>query len=156
MKNKKVTYLLLVLSIVLWGIIGWKVYGAFNYIQPEIPTIKKEVVTNKKDSITLLLNYRDPFLGKYCSGNIVKDTIPAKRILVAASPTKKIEPVVPQIQYKGIINIGKVSMAILQKDGKVLTIKVGEEIDGFKLYKMDDNKIMLSKKQKRYEIPIQQ
>lgn len=156
MKNKKVTYLLLVLSIVLWGIIGWKVYGAFNYIQPEIPTIKKEVVTNKKDSITLLLNYRDPFLGKYSSGNIVKDTIPAKRILVAASPTKKIEPVVPQIQYKGIINIGKVSMAILQKDGKVLTIKAGEEIDGFKLYKMDDNKIMLSKKQKKYEIPIQQ
>lgn len=155
MKNKKVTYLLLVLSIALWGFIGWKVYNAFNYDQPEIPTVKKEVIMAEKDSIVLLLNYRDPFLGKYSSRSITKDTLPTKRQTVPAVSPQKQVPTSPTVQYKGAMNVGNTSMAILQKNGKVLTIKIGEEIDGYKLTKIDDNKIILSKERKKYEIPIQ-
>lgn len=155
MKNKKITYLLLVLSIILWGFIGWKFYSAFNYNQPEIPTIKKEIIVNKKDSTTLLLNYRDPFLGKYSSTIVVKDTISPRRKSVVTSSPVKIESIAPQVQYKGAMNIGKTSMAILQKDGKVITIKIGEEIEGYKLIRIDDVKIILSKDRKEYEIPIQ-
>ena len=155
MKNKKATYLLLVLSIVLWGFIGWKVYSAFDYNQPEIPTVKKEVIMAEKDSIILLLNYRDPFLGKYSSRSISKDTLPVKRQTVSVISPQKQAPVSPTIQYKGVMNVGNISMAILQKDGRVLTIKIGEEIDGYKLTKINDNNIILSKERKQYEIPIQ-
>jgi len=155
MKNKKITYFLLVLSIILWGGIGWKFYSAFNYNQPEIPTIKKEIIVNKEDSATLLLNYRDPFLGKYSSTIVIKDTISPRRKSVVTSLPVKIESIVPQVQYKGAMNIGKTSMAILQKDDKVITVRIGEEIEGYKLIKMDDGKIILIKDRKKYEIPIQ-
>lgn len=78
MKNKKTTYLLLVLSIVVWGAAGWKVYNAFH-TQPEVPTVKKETKTVLKDSISLLLNYRDPFLGKYNTIILSTDTAVLKR-----------------------------------------------------------------------------
>lgn len=156
MKNKKVTYLLLVLSIALWGFIGWKVYNAFNYNQPEIPMVKKEVIMADKDSITLLLNYRDPFLGKYSSGSIPKDTLPVKKKTIVAIPPQKPEPTSPKMNYKGTMHVGNIIMVVLQKDdGKVLTIKVGDVIDGYKLTKIDDNKIILIKDRKKYEIPIQ-
>lgn len=155
MKNKKVTYILLVISIGLWGFIGWKVFSAFNYSQPEAPTVKKEKEVVEKDSVFLLLNYRDPFLGKYSSRVILKDTVPPrKRVVNVISPPKQ-EPELPIIQYKGTMNVGKIALVILQKNGNVYTIKVGEEVDGFKLIKMDDYKITLSNGKKKYEIPIQ-
>lgn len=154
MKNKKITYLLLIVSIVLWGFIGWKVYSTFNFTQPEIPIAKKETLIIEKDSISLLLNYRDPFLGKYNSSIIVKDTILANKKQIAVSSLQKTEPIAPQVQFKGVMSVGKVLMAILKKDSRVVSIKIGEEIDGYKLIKMDDNKIILSKGRNKYEIPI--
>lgn len=157
MKNKKVTYFLLVLSIGLWGFIGWKIYGAFNQSTPEVPTVKKETAIVEKDSISLLLNYRDPFLGKYNQAATVKAaTLSADREPTTAPPIQpKQEPTPPNVQYKGVMNAGKTSMAIVQNNDRVLTITVGEEVDGFKLTKIEDNKIVLSKERKRYEIPLQ-
>lgn len=155
MKNKKVTYFLLVLSVGLWGFIGWKVYAAFNFTQPEIPTVKKEPTIVSEDSVALLLNYRDPFLGKYSQTILLKDTLPKRRKSMTVSVAPKQAPTLPNVQFKGVINVGKKSMAIVQKSGKVITLKVGEEVDGFKLTKIDDSKIILSKERKRYEIPIQ-
>lgn len=156
MKNKKVTYFLLVLSISLWGFIGWKVYKAFSYASPEIPTVKKETRIEKKDSVSLLLNYRDPFLGKYSPQPSPKDTSSIKRQVTAVSPpSKATESVSPAVQYKGRMNIGKTSMAILQHNGKVLTIQTGEEVDGYKLTRIEDDKITLHKDRKKYEISIQ-
>lgn len=155
MKNKKVTYFLLVLSIGLWGFIGWEVYAAFNFTPPEIPQVKKETKIATEDSIALLLNYRDPFLGKYSRDVLTRDSLPAKRKPLAVALAPKQAPSLPNIQFKGVMNVGKTSMAIIQKGSKVLTLKVGEETDGFKLIKMNDNKIILTKERKRYEIPIQ-
>lgn len=155
MKNKKTTYLLLILSIALWGFIGWKVYTTFNFTKPEIPIIKKEPKIAKEDSISLLLNYRDPFLGKYSKSFSTKDSLPSRKKTTTVTLTPKQVPDIPNIQFKGVINVGKTPMVIVQKNDKVITIKVGDEVDGFKLTKMDDNKIILSKERKKYEISIQ-
>lgn len=155
MKNKKVTYLLLVLSVVIWGVAGWKVYKAFN-VQVEQPVIKQNAKNIKKDSITLLLNYRDPFLGSYSITSALVDTVPLKKKTVSnVAPPKKVEPEALDIQFKGIMNIGKIPMAILQKAGKILTLKTGDEVDGYKITKIEENKIVLNKERKKYEIPIQ-
>lgn len=155
MKNKKVTYLLLVLSVVIWGTAGWKVYKAFN-VQVEQPVIKQNAKNIKKDSITLLLNYRDPFLGNYSITAALVDTVPIKKKTVSnVTPPKKIEPEALDIQFKGIMNIGKIPMAILQKADKILTLKTGDEVDGYKITKIEENKIVLNKERKKYEIPIQ-
>ena len=146
---------MLVFSIGLWGFIGWKVYSTFNFPQPEIPIVKKELTIVAEDSISLLLNYRDPFLDKYSQTILLTDTLSEKRKSIVVSVASRQSPTLPNVQFKGVINVGKTSMAIVQKSGKVITIKVGEEVDGFKLTKINDGKIILSKKRKKYEIPSQ-
>ena len=66
MKNKKVTYLLIVLTAVIWGTIGWKVYNAFKEDNVPIAAKGERAMPQKEsDPIRLILDYRDPFLGDY-------------------------------------------------------------------------------------------
>ena len=59
-KNKTSTYILLILSAIIWGTIAWKVYASMN----EIPVVTSHPTqSNKKeqkDTLKLLLNYKDP------------------------------------------------------------------------------------------------
>lgn len=67
MKNKKATYTLIVLVVIIWGLIGFRIYNHIHdkdgeetelYIPIDTTAIKLDM-----DAITeLKLNYRDPFL----------------------------------------------------------------------------------------------
>ena len=150
MKSKKST-----ISIALWGFIGWKIYDAFHQDKAEVPITKKELKINQNDSISLLLKYRDPFLGKYAANSNIKDTLPKRKYKPSIVPVYSEPEIPPNIQYKGIMSIGKATAAILQSDNKIVTIRKGETVDGCKLIRIDDDKVLISKGRKKYEIPIQ-
>lgn len=68
MKKNKKTYLLLVLVLAIWGILGFKIVGAINPMEePDKPILfDNKIVQNeirKRDTFSIVANYRDPFLG---------------------------------------------------------------------------------------------
>lgn len=156
LKSKKMTYLLLALSFVIWGVAGWKVYQALRS-PAEPPLVKKEVKIIAKDTVSLLLNYKDPFLGYYQETTPVTESPSAQdQAAVSPAPTKTSDPIVaPNIQFKGLMRVGNTLLAILQSESKLVTLKAGEEVDGYKLTKVDYNKVILSKNKKKYELSLQ-
>jgi hypothetical protein len=156
--NKKLTYLLLVLSIVVWGIAGWKVYKAFHTETP-LPVTKSNLKPMPtKEQTTLLLNYKDPFLGGYAESTTTTDaatTTPRKnrpQLAVVQTPPPEESP---NIRFKGVMHVGNNTLAILQTNSATINLKVGESVNDYKLTHVDDQKIVLRKGKKRYEIPIQ-
>lgn len=157
MKNKKViTSILLFLCVVIWGTIGWKVYSAFQDDDTVVPQpTKKNDIAEKKDTLHLLLNYRDPFLGDYLNDEVkeeknIDQTIPRKEIYE--------EPVIdnpPDFLYKGIIRFGKNTRAMVQWNGKSLMLGPKDKIGEFIIVQIKEEQLTVSRKNKKYELSIQ-
>lgn len=68
MKNKKLLYILVPVNILVWGLIGYRIYVYTNespeYTFEEGTTDSLSVQTLVTDSFTLLCDYSDPFLGR--------------------------------------------------------------------------------------------
>ena len=66
LKNKKITYLLIVLAVLIWGLIFYKIYSKFGGEKLTEKNFLPSVVSvesGQRDSIfTLSLDYADPFL----------------------------------------------------------------------------------------------
>lgn len=66
LKNKKITYLLIVLAVLIWGLIFYKIYSKFGGEERTEKNFLPSVVSvesGQRDSIfTLSLDYADPFL----------------------------------------------------------------------------------------------
>lgn len=151
MKNKLLTYLLLVLVIIVWGLIFVRLFSS----NKEEIKIQSEI--NKKNAIdtsvlntkyTLRLDYKDPFLGQK---NIVH---------VANKPKKKIkvkEPVQQEqidVQYLGMINNKrqKSVLALIRLNGQEYYIAIGETMNGIELIKCNETTILLKKGNSKYTI----
>lgn len=142
-KNKKVTYLLIVLVITVWGLIIYRVILAWSgddegkAVIPE--TGKREVFNDyaePKDTAHLMQNYRDPF-------GLVrpKDTlVRSQRAAVGGTVTVKQAPLVMNwdfIRYVGYIrNPGsKALIAMIHVNGQELMLGEGESAGQLRLLK---------------------
>ena len=141
MKNKKLTYFLVLVVVAVWGMIIYRVFESLNIGDdlPETPiAVKKEVYDDyelKKDTAKLLLNYRDPFgLTKQ------KDTV-ATAGAASAKPViiKKIKPAIDWsfITYSGYIRNPETKklIAILTIHDKRTMLAEGEVFERVKLLK---------------------
>jgi hypothetical protein len=148
-KNKKTTTcVLLFLSAVIWGTIGWKVYEAIQEDTPAMPQTAKAIVKEKKNAVMLLLNYRDPFLDAYSK---------AKPVSEEESELYYIEPeeeIMPDFQYKGIIKLGEELQAIISRNGESLMLKTRDKIGEFSILQIGDDKLIVSRKGEKYELPL--
>ena len=106
MKSKKAQYILLFCTLLVWGLIFYRV---FIYLKKDKTTnvgksIKNQQSENKisSDSLTLLLNYPDPF---HLSKQLTTQHSIRKPINIEKKETLKAEPMtpIPKIIYKGII-----------------------------------------------------
>ncbi|TRW21074.1 hypothetical protein FMM05_20650 [Flavobacterium zepuense] len=107
MKNKRNTYILLAAVLLIWALL---VYQFFSFTSDE--AIQEDVTINLKvkplavkerDSISINVNYRDPFLGKAylpVDPNIRKAFIKKKAI-----PKEPVNW--PSVVYKGIVSDSK-------------------------------------------------
>ena len=141
MKNKKVTYLLGILVLVVWGVVIYRIFQSANPgdddFQPADHRMVKELYndyTIAKDTTHLLLNYKDPFLIQK-----QKDTI---GLAVKKIVEKTIQKPLPAmnwnfIKYSGYIhNPGtKNLVALLTINGKPVMMSEGEIAEQVKLIK---------------------
>jgi len=140
MKNKKLTYVLGIVVAVIWGVIIYRVIVASGGSDDNLPVVAKTAVKEPydddkppKDTIHLLLNYRDPFgLVQF------KDTTRAsanKRTVT----NRTVAPIFDWsfIKYSGYIrNPGsKKLIAIMSINGESVTMAEGETADKVKLIK---------------------
>tara|TARA_Y100000815_G_C13203983_1_gene447868 strand:+ start:381 stop:839 length:459 start_codon:yes stop_codon:yes gene_type:complete len=129
LKNKKKTYLLLVLVLAVWGTVAYKIISALN---PELPQIKQyDFATNtnyridtKIDTFSIETVNRDPFLGTV----LVKEKKPKKT--VKAKPIQWLP-----VEYQGIVNgtNGKNQIFIISINGNQKLLKKGQTQDSVTL-----------------------
>jgi len=144
MKNKKLTYLLGFLVLVVWGIIISRIFNSAagsneETFAPAPDTANKEPYNDyniPKDTTHLLLNYKDPFaLKKQIDTPMlsVKKTIPAKNI----QPSPKLAFNWNFIKYSGYIrNHGSKNLvSVIKINGKPVMMTEGETAEQVTLVK---------------------
>jgi hypothetical protein len=137
MKSRKVIWLMIVVSGI-WGTIGFKIYQGLNPDNAQAPIRIPEKMENTrqtKEAYSLILNYRDPFLGKMVSRNtpaVVREKRPAftkaENTTISVIPWTKIE-------YMGVLdNTSRNSrIASLRMDSVDYMGKSGDIVNGFKI-----------------------
>lgn len=158
MENKKKTYLLLVVVLIVWGLIAYKIYNAVNPSTPKIVVSNtvsrfKPYQLTKNDSFSIQADYRDPFLGKLIHRKI-------KTSVKKQSKKPKIENqekiVFPKINYKGIVSPRS-------RLDKRFIININQQTNLFKLLAThqdvqllqgDSKEIVISYKGKQKTIPL--
>ena len=156
MKNKKMLYILIPGTLIVWGLIIFKI---INNMHPDAdPVLRQNIAITQQDetvSDTFSINpiYRDPFLGKMIqprsseSGDPVvkRQTVPVVAVVKAPTPW-------PAIVYTGTIKNQKSNkeMVLLEINGEGHMMKVGETITGVFLFKAfrDSVEVQFSKEKK--------
>ena len=151
MKNKLITYLLIVLVIVVWGLIFMRLFSTSK------EEIKSQRVINTKYTIdtsilntkyTLRLNYTDPFLGQ--KNKVFLLSKPKKNIKLK----EKVQPEPIDAQYLGMISNKKQKsvLALIRLNGEEYYLSVGETINEIKLLNCTETSIVLKKGNTKYII----
>lgn len=144
MKNKKFLYILLPAVLVIWGSIFYKIYTSVKGtdIPESLASMKnmKEEPQEKEDTFSLLLNYRDPFLGKH--GGVVNR--PAIKASDEKTKVQKIQW--PNIIYHGFIKnkSTKKVLALLEINGRESNIAAGNTIEGVSVKKIFKDSIIVA------------
>ncbi len=123
MKNTKITYLLILSVLIIWGIIGYRFFTSLSDEKKFSKIDQTNTYTIKNDNIknyTLKLNYRDPFLGKIFHQTTTKKVVVRK--------TSKVENKInlDGMVFNGLITNGKNKIAIINFHGQEYLIKEGE------------------------------
>lgn len=149
MKNKKTTYLLIPVALIVWGLIIYRIV-AFRDSSPKVKysneyknnnALANDIEINED----LILNYPDPFLKSSKYKKIDDDKEMSKAVLYQTMNEKKVKDY-PGIIYWGMVKNNEVkertiSIRIEKKD---YLMKSGERIEGVVLKKMSQDSIIVS------------
>lgn len=164
MGKKAKLYLLVIVNLMVWGYVGYKIYGAlqgdddvdYSLNQTKIKTIDKpteEVVEQ------LALNYDDPFLkqGNY-SGNIPsknsnssrnsQNLVSQKQPVIKVNTTKTVTPIPAfEIKYLGLVknNSSGNLTALLNINGRSITVKQNDIVEGYIIKSISNESILAIK-----------
>ncbi|MFW0739833.1 hypothetical protein [Flavobacterium sp. T12S277] len=135
MKNKKNIYILLPIVLMVWGAVLFQLFSFTNsdeIVAANNPELRiKPLKLNQRQSFTIDVNYRDPFLGKMYSENNAPKT-KATGSKTAKAPKPKETLVWPTILYKGLISDTKekTKVFMLIIDNKNYFMKIGDTENG--------------------------
>ena len=153
MKNKISAKFLLPLVLAIWGLIGWKFYAAMNgnekppamHKEPNAVSRKTEIIS---DSVQLIANYRDPFLGQQNEPRIVKPKT------FSSTTSKPVKTEIPKpvfvdlkINYYGLVKRNGDSKAVgfLSINGNSHFVQSGQIIDELKILHLWKDSVELLK-----------
>lgn len=132
MKNKTLTYVLLVVVGAIWYQVFFRVKNNLmgeNEIVPPVSINQVRLTSIERDTFSLRANYRDPF-GEVKKKPLVQnvDHNPAPRNIQRNVQSQKAQW--PSMQYFGIVRKtdSKSPLAILKVDGLQLMVRKGEEL----------------------------
>ena len=131
MKNKKNIVILVTLVLFIWGFVVYQFFSLTN-ANDEVLTKSKEFVIKpfilkEKNTFSINVNYRDPFLGKIYQTKYISKVIKSSgKSKIISKPVEAI--VWPTILYKGMISDakGKNQVFMLVISGKDFFMKKGE------------------------------
>jgi hypothetical protein len=167
--KKAKLYLLIIINLIAWGYVGYRIYGAlqgdddvaFESINMPLKKINED---KKEDSVVLILNYEDPFLkgGNYAKENIVKTSHSSsnKSINHNSKPLqeRKVEttPVSLDIKYIGLVknNDKGTQTALISINGKSYFVKSKDVVEGFTVLEITKDFINLKKGKNKIQILI--
>jgi hypothetical protein len=137
MKNKKLSWVLLPVVVVIWAMIGWKVYASMSaeddqFVPGKVDSGQTNNLSNVPDTYQLSLDYRDPFLDarsapkKNTHASAAQNSVPPKKI--DAEPPVKKEP--PSIQYFGLVKekTSNKTVGFLRVNGESFFVKQNDLI----------------------------
>ncbi|WP_411031573.1 hypothetical protein [Spongiimicrobium sp. 3-5] len=150
-KNTK-TYLLLTLVLLIWGLIGYKVFSGNSSNSEDGGSYEKPMVrtltVKEKDTFSILADYRDPFLG----------TFPKKQVKKVKRTLKSKKPPMPEIkvQFTGLVTDkdGKRNIFFVTIDGQQHLMGPKDEINKVKLVSGNANSISIRINGKTRTIPL--
>jgi hypothetical protein len=160
MKNKKVTYGLLIAAVIIWGLIAWKIISHVRGDKTEEMSFFQASVNNDSDTtnihFTLLADYRDPFLsGRKRSRPVTtappaeKKVNPARRTANSRTISRKARVRWPSIQYGGVIKNknSNARTALVKINNKDYLMSEGITIEEIKLLKIYEDSVQLNYKE---------
>lgn len=145
MKNKKVLYLLIPASVLIWGNIVYKIYTSMygedaGAIVFESPKIVNSIEEELNDTFSIDPNYRDPFLGKTLKNNSASENSTHPVVSTSESFTNKSNSKIqmPTIIYGGLIKNKKSNkqFALIQINGIGNVMKVSDKVGEITLMKI--------------------
>ncbi|NAS32034.1 hypothetical protein GTQ40_13695 [Flavobacteriaceae bacterium R38] len=155
MKNKRNTYILLVLVLVVWGMIGYRIFSSLgsdnNAVQTKNVTVNFKPKAIKDQDTFSIGNYsRDPFLGTFK----IKPKPVKKRQISAVK--KEIQW--PAVRYSGLIGAVNSDQQIyfVFVDNVQYLMKLKDEMNGVKLLKASKERITVSFQKQQKTITIDQ
>lgn len=166
MKNKPLIYLLITAVAAVWGIIFYRIFSASDTGETNFKTLKSSRFVNEslddfklKDTFTLALNYRDPFLSDISASN---ESYTAKAAIVPQALNSRSAPIRPAIDWNFIKYTGYISnrskksvIAIMLINGKEYMMREGELFEGVKLVHNSKDSVKVAYQNKIRFITIQ-
>lgn len=156
MKNKKIVYVLIPVTLIVWGLIFYKIFSGI-YGGADVPVaggnefIAGDSNETMNDTFSIHPDYRDPFLGKFTKPAIIQDhrsDAVAKK--VTATPVMSVWP---SIVYGGLIRNQKSNkqLIMLVVNGQSTTAKTGDLVSGVEITKVYKDSIEVKfGKEKRF------
>lgn len=161
MKNKKSIYILLPLVLLIWGILGYRLFSFFGNEEEPIEndlTFQVQNTTNKApDSVKIVVDYRDPFSGKLSNGNN------SNKLKTSNLRKPKIETVLnnmeenkPIIVYRGLVSDtkDKNKVFMFSVDNKTYLLEKGQTENDIKVISGDTKQITLLINKKKEVVAI--
>jgi hypothetical protein len=160
MSKKAKLYLLVIVNLIAWGYVGYKIYAALQgdddfELNNEKTEIKKIEVVNKEDTVLLSLNYPDPFLkgGNFSKENRSHSTSQTSHVsnspkpVVNLKPKQEIPQIVTDIKYVGLVkNSDKgTQTAMITINGKSYFVKQKDVVEGYTILEVSKDFIKLKK-----------
>lgn len=141
--SKRLTYPLLAITLIVWGLIAYKI---FFYTPQEPSPSRKESKGNVRiaqQEASLLFNYRDPFLGDRKPENTNSEENIKKTVEKPALP--KTEKKREQLGWQGKITSKKKEYYLISIDNIHYMVAQGEEVGGYKIHRTYNDSIVLKK-----------
>lgn len=158
MKNKRNTYILLVVVLFIWGAV---IYRFFNFIDNEEATPedrgmvflpKKQSVKQRKQAV-INTRYRDPFLGKLYVDNGQTSKKPLRKRVRKVSTAITL----PNLVYKGLVTDSgnKKNIFMVLINNSVYLLKINETEQGIKIIKGNRKEITVNFMDKQHTIALE-
>ncbi len=160
MSKKAKLYLLIIINLIAWGYVGYRIYGALQgdedlAFESNSMPLKKINEDKKEDSVVLLLNYTDPFLkgGNYAKENNVKtgkSSNQSNQQTQKQSPVAHIKKVEAQtvnldIKYIGLVknNDKGTQTALISINGKSYFVKPKDVVEDVVIKEISSDNISI-------------
>lgn len=159
MSKKAKLYLLIVINLIAWGYVGYRIYGALQgeddvAFEPANMSIQKIDEVKKDESIILSLNYPDPFLkgGNFAKEHkqnaaSTKNTTNKPNVKQAVKTPSVVSSPAFDIKYIGLVkNSDKgTQTAMISINGKSYFALQKDVIEGFLIVEISKDFIRLKK-----------